>query len=303
MRLTEVIILEPEPVTETVTIAVTAGEGGTATGGGVFNVGEQVTLRATPNSGWQFAAWVYVEEDLPASGMSPFTFAAETDRALQAHFFQPQQETHTEPQQETDTIENPHSDWAAPYLERARDLGLIPAALRHPSVDLRRPITRAEFAGVAVLVYENLANVTVQPAVADRFTDTQDADVRRAYHAGIMIGTSPTAFSPDMMLNREQAATALTRSFRRWFIPGSTFATDGDNALQFAWPTPFADDGSISYWARESVYFMAANGIVAGTGDHMFSPRAVTSAQVAQGYAQATREQALVIAVRMAEHW
>jgi hypothetical protein len=47
---------------------------------------------------------------------------------------------------------------------------------------------------------------------------------------------------------------------------------------------------------------MAANSIIGGTGNNMFSPKAVTDAQKAQGYAQATREQALAIAVRMVEH-
>ena len=101
----------------------------------------------------------------------------------------------------------------------------------------------------------------------------------------------------------EQAATALTRSFRRWAIPGSTFATDAQHPLNFAWPPLFADDANISYWARESVYFMAANGIILGTGENRFSPQAITPAQQAIGYATATREQALVIALRMAEYW
>jgi len=117
-----------------------------------------------------------------------------------------------------------------------------------------------------------------------------------------MVGTGNGEFSPNMMLNREQAATALTRSFRRWAFPDSTFATDANNPLQFAWPARFADDDAISDWARESVYFMAANGIIQGTGNNMFSPRAVTSAQQAAGYAQATREQALIIALRMVEN-
>ena len=50
------------------------------------------------------------------------------------------------------------------------------------------------------------------------------------------------------------------------------------------------------------MYFMAANGIIQGVGSNMFAPRAATSAQQAAGYATATREQALAIAVRMAEN-
>jgi hypothetical protein len=104
------------------------------------------------------------------------------------------------------------------------------------------------------------------------------------------------------VLNREQAATALTRVFKRSTMTGWTFETDADFPLNFTRPAPFADAASISSWANESVYFMAANGIIQGTGNNMFSPRAVTTEQQAQGYAQATREQALLIALRMVEN-
>lgn len=66
-------------------------------------------------------------------------------------------------------------------------------------------------------------------------------------------------------------------------------------------PAKFADDANISSWARDSVYFMAANGIITGTGNNNFSPRAITPEEEARNYASATREQALVIAVRMIE--
>ena len=59
---------------------------------------------------------------------------------------------------------------------------------------------------------------------------------------------------------------------------------------------------NISDWVKDSVYFMAANGIINGTGNDNFSPRAVTLAEQAQNYASATREAALAIAVRMVEN-
>ena len=185
-----------------------------------------------------------------------------------------EQQQQQQNQQQTQTVNNLHSDWARAELQRAAGMNLIPASLQPAHVDLRLPITRSEFAGVVTRTFEQLSGTTVQPAPAGRFRDTQDVDVRRAYTAGLMIGTRPDEFWPDTMLNREQAATALARAFRRWSIPGSTFATDANTPLQFAWPnTLFADDANISYWARESVHFMAANGIIQGTGDNRFSPR------------------------------
>jgi hypothetical protein len=114
-----------------------------------------------------------------------------------------------------------------------------------------------------------------------------------------MVGTSSNTFSPNDLLTREQCATALTRVFKRSTMPGWTLASDRDGLLQFAWPAPFADDRDISEWARESVYFMFANNIISGIGDNKFAPRATTPEEQAREYAQATREQALAIAVRM----
>ena len=47
---------------------------------------------------------------------------------------------------------------------------------------------------------------------------------------------------------------------------------------------------------------MAANKIISGTGNNMFSPRATTAAEEAALYASATREQALAIALRIVDN-
>ena len=189
------------------------------------------------------------------------------------------------------------SAWAKEELKKADELGLIPASLA--DADLKQDITRAEFAAVAVKVYENLSGVAAIPAVTNPFTDTADVEVLKAYNVGITDGTGATTFAPDQLLNREQAATMLTRVFKKVSMPGWTLKTDGDYSLSYDKPAAFADDKDISGWAKDSVYFMAANGIVGGVGDNKFAPKNITSEEQARGYANATREQALVIAVRM----
>jgi len=171
-----------------------------------------------------------------------------------------------------------------------------------PSVDYTQPITRAEFAGVVVRTYESLSKSAALPAVVNPFTDTRDLDVLKAFNTGLMVGVSATLFNPNVLLNREQAATALTRVFKRATMPGWSFESDADYPLVYTRPPGFADDERISNWAKEGVYFMAANGIIEGVGGNMFAPRAVTSDEEARGYAAATREQALAIAVRMIEN-
>jgi len=179
-------------------------------------------------------------------------------------------------------------------------MGLIPDCL--VGKDLREDITRAEFAAVAVKVYESLSGEKAVPIAENPFTDCNDPEVLKAYNIGAVNGTSATTYTPDALLNREQAATMLTRVYKAVTLDGWTLATDGDYTLSYTKPAPFADDKQISGYAKDSVYFMAANGIINGVGNNNFAPRNTTSAQEATGYANATREAALLIAVRMVEN-
>jgi hypothetical protein len=197
-------------------------------------------------------------------------------------------------------FDNVASGWARGELAKADALGLIPDSLRNS--DLSKSITRAEFAAVAVKVYENLTGKKAVAAQKNPFTDTKDAEVLKALNENLMVGVSDDKFDPDTLLNREQAATALTRVLCRSYIPGWTLATSGNYTLNFTMPAKFADDAKISDWAKSSVYFMAAKGIISGTGSNMFSPRATTPAEVAVGYASATREQAIIIGMRLVDN-
>ena len=195
-------------------------------------------------------------------------------------------------------------DWAKAELSEADGLSLIPADLR--TADLTQPITRAEFAAVSVKVYEALSGLVAEPAAENPFTDTSDPEVLKALNVGITNGLSETEFAPDKLLNREQAATMLSRVYKKVAFEGWTLGTDGDfgeafRAL-FTMPEAFTDDADISSWARDSVYFMASNGILKGMEGGTFQPRAVTEEQQAAGYAQATREQAVLIAVRLVKN-
>ena len=192
------------------------------------------------------------------------------------------------------------SPWAVPEIQKAEEYGLVPDVLY--GLDLTKPITRAEFAAASVKVYESFSGTLAVPAAHNPFTDTNDIEVLKAYNVGITNGISPTRFDPHALINREQAATMLTRVFKRVTMPGWTLETDSQYKLSFKMPALFPDDAKISGWARDSVYFMAANGIINGMGNGNFAPRNTTQAEEARGYANATREQALAIAVRMVEN-
>lgn len=192
------------------------------------------------------------------------------------------------------------SNWAENEIDRAKEYGLIPEILE--GAVMTEPITRLEFAAVSVKTYEALTGVKAIPAVENPFTDCGDAEMLKAYNLNIAVGISPDTFAPDLLLSREQAAAMLTRVFKRITLPGWTIDTDSQFTLPYTMPAPFADDSDISGWAQDSVYFMAANGIINGIPGNKFAPKNMTSAQEAEGYANATREQALAIAVRMVEN-
>ncbi len=192
------------------------------------------------------------------------------------------------------------SSWATAELAEAAAQGLIPDCLK--SADLTKPITRAEFAAVSVKLYESLSGAAAQPASADTFSDTKDPEVLKAFALGVTNGTDAVkkTFEPDTLISREQASTMLTRVWKKLNLSGWTLETDGSFAeefrTKFAMPDLFADDAEISSWARDSVYFMAANKIVNGVGDNRFAPKTVSSGEETLNFA--TREQALLMSVR-----
>ncbi|MEM8707393.1 MAG: trypsin-like serine protease [Actinomycetota bacterium] len=86
---------------------------------------------------------------------------------------------------------------------------------------------------------------------------------------GITSGTSPTTFSPDLVVTREQMAAFLARLYRE--LTGETCAID----------TTFADVSPTSY-ARADIGCLAELGVTTGTSSTTYSPAAaVTREQMA----------------------
>ena len=197
-------------------------------------------------------------------------------------------------------VDGKYSAWAADTLQTAEKADLIPDSLK--GTDYTKPITRAEFAAVSVKLYEALTGVKTTPAPDSTFADTKDIEVLKAYNVGITAGVSADKFDPDTILSREQAATMMTRVLKAAYIPGWTLQTDDDYTLTFTQPAQFSDDLKISDWAKPSVYFMVAKGVIVGIGNNTFAPRAATPAEQTSNYGTATCEQAITIAVRIIEN-
>lgn len=76
----------PTPVGQARVFVTALGNGGTVSGGGTFALNSQVTVVATPNSGYTFVKWVYNGTELTASTSASYTFTLNQQVDLVAIF-------------------------------------------------------------------------------------------------------------------------------------------------------------------------------------------------------------------------
>ncbi len=170
------------------------------------------------------------------------------------------------------------SDWAKDGLDKATQYGFITDKIRE---NMSGPITREEFAEVAVKLYEQYTGRNAEPAPGSTFTDTTNPEILKAYQLGIVNGIGNNEFAPQVLINREQMAAMLYRAVE-------AIRPDADTSIAGA-PT-FSDEKEIAPYFVTNVKFMAKNGFINGVGNNLFAPRATS-----------TREQAVIVAVRVYE--
>ena len=157
------------------------------------------------------------------------------------------------------------SAWAGAEIQAAANQGLIPKnGLKD---DYTQPITRWEFATLAVQAYETITGKTVP--IDFEAKDTVFADsiggfpIAKAYNLGILTGYNTAANRADVEvgpgdpITREQAAAMLARLSEALGRP-----------LAHAGSLPFTD--AISSWAYDSVSKVYQAGIMTGTGAATF---------------------------------
>ena len=163
------------------------------------------------------------------------------------------------------------SSWAREHVQRANDLGLVPANLNSA---FTQAATRAEFSALAVALYETVTGRTITERA--NFNDTTDINVQKMGGLGVVTGVGGGNFNPNGTITREQAAVLVAR-----------LAYAIGQPLPPSAPT-FADNNSISSWAIDGVGQMQASGIMGGVGNNNFAPRG-----------QYTREQSIVSMLRL----
>jgi len=181
------------------------------------------------------------------------------------------------------------SSWARAEVDEAYEKGLIPKEM---TVDaLNQNITRKEFAAIAVKLYEYIfGEVDYVKITETPFVDYSDICVYNdyigtAYSLGITNGTDKYFFSPNEHISREQLSVMLYRviAMARVQNLGSM-----EHFFSFSDARKFSDDGKISSYAKESVYFMAEYNIIKGVDGGKFAPADT-----------ATKEQAIIISNRI----
>lgn len=157
------------------------------------------------------------------------------------------------------------STWAQSGVNLALNDNLLDSGLLDN--DYTKPISRLQFCSVAVRLAETLTGKSITPAAANTFTDTTNAYVLKAYAAGITAGTSPTTFSPNDTLNRQQMAVFL-RNALRYVEKNSDYRyTSYTSQL-----SKYKDSWQIASWAKDSMAFMNALGLINGTSSTTLSP-------------------------------
>ncbi|MCL2368287.1 MAG: hypothetical protein FWC72_04765 [Oscillospiraceae bacterium] len=150
------------------------------------------------------------------------------------------------------------SEWALVDVAPAIHANLVPARLQ-TNQHYTRHITRAEFAELAVILFEAqrgpITGFNPLP-----FEDTTNQFVARAAHIDVVRGVSATRFEPDSLISREQAAAMLSRLAAALGrpIPNHT--------------STFADNAQISDWASAYVGQKQGSGVMVGVAGNRFDP-------------------------------
>ena len=168
------------------------------------------------------------------------------------------------------------SPWAAPQIEQAISLGLVPELLQS---DYQSPITREDFCRLLYhVLFGQETEITLEQD--NPFTDVDDPQIRYLAQRGIVSGHGNGIFSPQDGLTRQQAAVLLTNAAR-------DFGRDLARDMSFMFQSPMSDRAGFAPWAADSIAWVRRASIMAGTKANKFDP---------QG--RYTREQAIITMLR-----
>ncbi len=167
------------------------------------------------------------------------------------------------------------SAWAETEVKMAEGNGLVPDRIRK---DYQTAITREEFCEMALMFWSKLTKQEM-PVVTSTFLDTQNPAVAAAQSLGIVQGESPTQFSPQKSITRQEICVMLQNALR---------CANPNLRFPEAFANTFPDGASIADWAMEAVQCMNLFAVMLGDENNCINPLGNT-----------TREQAILLTFRL----
>lgn len=180
------------------------------------------------------------------------------------------------------TMYNPHlvraesekiSGWALDEINEARYYNLVIDSM---GKDFTKNITRQAFCQSVVKLIEVTMGKTLSYS-ANPFMDTSDPVILKAYHFGIVKGTSATTFSPNADISRQEIAVMIVNAIKKMEVETGNILF---NTLEMPSKT-FSDESSIASWALDSIRLANKYEIMNGIGDGKIGPKSNTTIEQA----------------------
>ncbi|NTV91667.1 MAG: S-layer homology domain-containing protein, partial [Clostridiales bacterium] len=148
---------------------------------------------------------------------------------------------------------------AANELNLAKQAGLVTDKV---TKDYQKNISREEFCELIVKLYEKLTGKAAA-AGADIFTDTDNADILKAYSLGIIKGISADKFGPGNSITRQEICVMLTRCIKTAISAADTTSFKNNT---------FTDSEKIASWASPSVNYTFDKSVIKAVDGNRFDP-------------------------------
>jgi hypothetical protein len=169
------------------------------------------------------------------------------------------------------TFTDTQTHWATTAINRMSEKGIL-KGYTDGTFAPNKEINKAEFAAVVVRAFElkgTAQNMNFKDVASGKwYTDA----VSTLFKNGIVSGRSDGTFGVDKAVTNEEMAVILARTLKTLGVSPKTQKTY----------VAFKDDAAISSYAKEAVQQLYEMGIVNGTSDGSFNPKApATRAQTA----------------------
>ncbi len=160
-------------------------------------------------------------------------------------------------------LKNPilNSDWAREEVAKATQAGYVSPRCAYYQT---APITRLQFAELAVNYLEKVTGKPVEPSKENPFIDTEEQAVLKAYAAGIVQGKGEGCFAPHDLLTRQELASMLYRTMNKAGVSFSQASVSLDG---------YTDGDQVAEWAGEAVAALVGNGVMQGAGGKTLRPQ------------------------------